>query len=379
MTQNTNGSKNKRRKRRKIRYAVAGLGWISQVALLPAFKNAENSELAALVSDDAEKLKALGETYHVKNLYTYEQYDDCLQSGEVDAVYIGLPNHLHREYTVRAALAGIHIFCEKPMAVKERECEEMIRAAEDHNVKLMIAYRLHFEAGNLEAIKLTNDGTIGDAQFFTSVNTQQVEQDNVRWEPISKGGGPVYDIGVYCINASRYLFQAEPAEVYAALTWHDAHQETRVEDKAAVVMKYPDNRLASFVCGFGQEGNSRYEVIGTKGMLRADPAYGFMNDITLHITREGKTDTKNFPARDQFGPQLVYFSNCILDGREPEPSGIEGLNDIRIIRAIHKSGETGKPVALDLVEKRKPSKRQEISRPPVESPELVNAESPSGQ
>lgn len=363
----------------KIRYAVVGLGWISQVALLPAFRNAENSELTALVSDDPEKLQTLGREYGITNLFTYDQYEQCLNSHQVDAVYIGLPNHLHCDYSVRAARAGVHVFCEKPMAVTERECEEMIQAAQENQVKLMIAYRLHFEAGNLEAIKITNDGTIGDAQFFTSTNTQQVEQDNVRWEPVSKGGGPVYDIGVYCVNASRYLFQAEPTEVYAALTWHDAQNASRVENKASVVLKYPDDRLASFVCGFGQEGNSHYEVIGTKGMLRADPAYGFMNDITLHITREGKTDTRNFPARDHFGPQLVYFSDCIRNGQTPEPSGVEGLNDIRIIRAIHKSGLTGMPVSLDqLIEKRKPDKRQELYRPPVQSPELVNAESPSG-
>lgn len=243
-----------RKSQRKIRYAVVGLGWISQVALLPAFQNAENSELAALVSDDPKKLQTLGKEYQVNNLYSYGQYDECLSSNRVDAVYIGLPNHLHCEYTVRAARAGVHVFCEKPMAVTERECEEMIRATQENDVKLMIAYRLHFEAGNLEAIKLTNDGTIGEAQFFTSTNTQQVQKDNVRWEPISKGGGPVYDIGVYCINASRYLFQAEPTEVYAALTWHEAHDKTPVENKAAVVLKYPGDRLASFVCGFGQEG-----------------------------------------------------------------------------------------------------------------------------
>jgi predicted dehydrogenase len=364
---------------RKIRYAVVGLGWISQTALLPAFQNAENSELTALVSDDPDKLRTLGKKYNIEHLYTYKEYAAALKSGAVDAVYIGLPNKLHREYTVRAARAGVHVLCEKPMAVTERECEAMIRAADEHKVKLMIAYRLHFEAGNLEAIKITNNGTIGEPQFFTSTNTQQVEQDNIRWDPAAEGGGPVYDVGVYCINASRYLFRSEPERVYAVLTWHDAHKKTRVENKAAVVLTYPDGRIASFVCGFGQEGNSRYEVIGTKGMLRADAGYGFQGDITLNITTAGKSRTCNFPGHDQFGPQLVYFSDCIRKNREPEPSGIEGLNDVHIIRAIHKSGETGRPVTLDrLIPKRKPNSDQAIYRAPVSAPKLVKAKSPSG-
>src|SRR5919109_4884539 len=138
----------------KIRYAVVGLGHIAQVAVLPAFAHAGNSELTALVSDDPEKLEKLGRKYRVKNRYSYAEYDECLAGGEVDAVYIALPNHLHREYSERAARAGVHILCEKPMAVTEEDCLSMIRVAEENQVKLMIAYRLHFEEANLKAIDL---------------------------------------------------------------------------------------------------------------------------------------------------------------------------------------------------------------------------------
>lgn len=377
MKSHSNGAK---RQARKIRYAAVGLGWITQAALLPGFQNAENSELVALVSDDKEKLRELGKMYRVENLFSYRDYTECLKRGEIDAVYIGLPNHLHHEYTVRAARAGVHILCEKPMAVTERECEAMIRAAEDNDVRLMTGYRLHLEPGNLEAGKIVNDGTIGEAQIFTSVNTQQVEADNVRWVPNALGGGPLYDVGVYCINASRYLFRDEPTQVSAAITWHNKGKKNRVEDKAAVVMQFPNNRLATFVCGFGQEGNSWYQVLGTKGMLRADPGYSFTSDITLHITRNGKPRDKNYPGHDQFGPQLVYFSDCILNRRAPEPSGVEGLNDVRILRAILKAGETGKAVKLErLVQKRKPMPHQAITRPPTRAPKLVKAESPSGR
>src|SRR5689334_7091572 len=152
---------------KKIRYAVVGLGHIAQVAVLPAFAHAENSELAALVSDDPEKRAKLGRKYKVK-AFSYAEYDDCLRSGRVDAVYIALPNHLHREYSERAARAGVHVLCEKPMAVTARDCEAMIRAARKNRVKLMIAYRLHFERANLEAAKIARSGRLGELRFFSS-------------------------------------------------------------------------------------------------------------------------------------------------------------------------------------------------------------------
>src|SRR5438105_2516048 len=144
----------------KIRYAVVGLGYISQAAVLPAFRHAENSELTALVSDDPEKLEKLSRNYDVRHTYTYEQYDECLRSGQIDAVYIALPNSLHRDYTVRAARAGIHVLCEKPMALSEQDCRAMIEAAETNHIKLMIAYRLHFEPTHLQAIEIIQSGKI---------------------------------------------------------------------------------------------------------------------------------------------------------------------------------------------------------------------------
>src|ERR1051326_3923280 len=157
---------------RRIRYAVVGLGYIAQAEVLPSCAHArENSELTALVSGDPAKLKTLGRKYGVARLFSYERYDDCLKSGEVDAVYIALPNDMHAEYAVRAARAGAHVLCEKPMAVDERECEEMIRAAEEADVRLMIAYRLHFEKGNMEAVRLARSGRLGDLRLMDSMFT----------------------------------------------------------------------------------------------------------------------------------------------------------------------------------------------------------------
>src|SRR5215467_1274161 len=185
--------------RNKVRYAVVGLGHIAQVAVLPAFQTARNSELFALVSDDPLKLNKLGKKYDIEHLYPYEEYSRALSN--VDAVYIAVPNHLHREYTERAAAAGVHVLCEKPMSPTARDCRAMIDAADQNRVKLMIAYRLHFEAGNLEAIRVAGSG-LGELRLFTSEFSQQVDDDNIRiTQPAERGGGPLYDMGVYCINA----------------------------------------------------------------------------------------------------------------------------------------------------------------------------------
>jgi predicted dehydrogenase len=192
----------------KVRYAVVGLGHIAQIAVLPAFKSARNSEIFALVSGDSRKRETLAKKYRVAQACSYEDYDQILSL--VDAVYLALPNHLHKEYAVRAAEKGVHVLCEKPMAVTEEECEAMITAAEQNRVKLMVAYRLHFEKGNLDAIRAVKTGRLGKPRIFNSEFAQQVKANNVRvTEPVSRGGGPVYDMGVYCINAARYLFGSE--------------------------------------------------------------------------------------------------------------------------------------------------------------------------
>lgn len=364
---------------KKIRYAVVGLGHLAQVAALPAFKNTSNSTLAAIVSGDAQKLKKLGRKYNLEHVYSYDDYDRVLT--EVDAVYLVLPNHLHREYVVRAAKAGVHVLCEKPMAVTEEDCKAMIEAADANKVKLMIAYRLHFEEANLETIRLLKSGKLGNPRIFDSTFSQQVADDNVRvTEPVEKGGGPVYDMGIYCINAARYLFQAEPTAVLASSANNGEKRFLAIDEMTSVVMHFPGERLATFTCSFGAADVSRYSVIGTKGSLTAEPAYDYSIGLRRQLTIGEKTSTRSFPRRDQFAAELIYFSECILKDREPEPSGWEGLADVRIIRAIYESARTGKAVELaGLPAKKKPAMRQEIHRPAHGKQKTVNAESPSGE
>ena len=363
----------------KIRYAVVGLGHIAQVAVLPAFKNATNSELVTLVSGEAKKLKKVGKKYCVEHVYSYDDYEQAL--SDVDAVYIALPNHLHREYAVRAAKAGVHVLCEKPMAVTADECQAMIEAAEENNVKLMIAYRLHFEAANLEAIRLVKTGKLGDVRFFTSEFAQDVVPDNVRvTEPVERGGGPLYDMGVYCINAARYLFRDEPTEVFATTSSNGEHRFRNVEEMTSVIMRFPKDQIAAFTCSFGAADIARYTLTGTKGTLTSDPAYEYAEPLKHQLKIGEKMKARTFPKRDQFAAELVYFSDCILNGKNPEPSGLEGLADVRIVEAAYESARTGKAIKLpELPTKKRPTEQQKIHRPAHGKPKTVNTKSPSGE
>ena len=367
-------------KRNRVRYAVVGLGHLAQVAVLPAFKQSRSSELAALVSSEPKKLMKLAKQYKVSKTYSYDQYEECLQSG-IDAVYIVLPNHLHREFTVRALKAGVHVLCEKPMAPTTRDCQAMIDAARKHNRKLMIAYRLHFERANLEAVDMARRGKLGELRFFSSDFAQQVVEDNVRVaEPVSRGGGPIYDMGVYCINAARYLFGAEPTEVFAVSATIRESRFRNTEEMTAVTMRFPGERLATFTASFGAADIGRYTLIGTKGTLTADPGYEYAEGINLETKVAGRSKKQSFAKRDQFAAELVYFSDCILKNKEPEPSGEEGLADVRIIEAIYKSARSGRVVKLArLTKKSRPKLAQEIHRPAHEKPSTVEVESPSGE
>ncbi|MGZ3709862.1 MAG: Gfo/Idh/MocA family protein, partial [Bdellovibrionota bacterium] len=321
--------------KKPIRYAVVGLGHIAQVETLPSFRNCRQSRLTALVSGERDKRRVLGEKYRIKNTFSYDEYDACLDSGLIDAVYIALPNHLHKEYTLRAARKGIHVLCEKPMAVTADDCRAMIQECEIGGVKLMIAYRLHFEAANLHAIDLIHrQGKIGEPRMLSSIHSQPTNYPNIRTSPISLGGGPTYDLGIYDINAARYLFRSEPISVYAQAVNNGKKPYRNIEETMSVILQFPKERLASLIYSYGAAGTDRFEIAGTDGDLWLEPAYTYKGDKTLGLTiEEQKCRIRVFKERDEFAPEIDYFSDCILKNLEPEPSGIEGLADVRIIEA----------------------------------------------
>lgn len=363
----------------KVRYAVIGLGHIAQAAVLPAFKHAgRNSVLAALVSGEAKKRRELGRRYRVPRVCGYEEVDELFASGAIDAVYIALPNNMHKEYTVRAARAGLHVLCEKPMAVTARECEEMIRATRNAKVKLMIAYRLHFERANLEAAQLARAGRLGDLRFFSSDFSMQVSDGNIRLKR-AMGGGPLYDIGVYCINAARYCFAEEPTEVFATAVRSADRRFREVDETVIGTLRFKDQRMATFTCSFGAADRSTYTVAGTRGTLTVDPAYEYAEGLAYQLKIGARTRKKQFGKSDQFAPQLLYFSNCVLHDRDPEPAGEEGLADVRVIEGMHKSISNGRWIGIKARQRqRRPTLRQEIRRPAVRrEPQLVDAKSAS--
>jgi predicted dehydrogenase len=372
----SNGKSPSRGKR--VRYAVVGLGHIAQTAVLPAFSNAQNnSELVALISDDPKKLRELSRHYGVKNTCGYQDYEACLRTGELDAVYIALPNNLHREFAVRAANAGMHVLCEKPLALDEEECLDIIQACAENQVQLMTAYRLHFERSNLEAISIVQSGEIGEVRIFNSLFSTQVKEGNIRLKK-ELGGGTLYDLGIYCINAARYLFRAEPTEVLAFTAKNGEARFREVDEMTSGILRFPNERLATFTSSFGAADAADYQVIGTKGTLRLTNAFEYSEKVELQVTVKGRRQKRIYARRDQFAPELIHFSDCILNNKPPEPTGLEGLLDVHVIRSLYESARIGRAVQLrDLVRNRRPSLRQQIHRPPPQKPLRIHTEAPT--
>jgi predicted dehydrogenase len=365
-----------RHRKGPVRYGVVGLGHIAQVAMLPAFAHARrNSRVTALVSDDRVKLKQLASRYGVEQTFSYDDYDACLE--QVDAVYIALPNSMHAEYTIRAARAGVHVLCEKPMAVTVEECRRMIAACRRHRVRLMIAYRLHFEEINLRVVDLVRRGRIGQPKFFNSSFSMTVRAGDIRTKR-DMGGGSLYDIGVYCINAARYLFGAEPRQVSAISVNDGGARLAEIDESTGALLRFEGERVAAFVTSFNATDVASYRIVGSKGHVRVEPAYEYAEGLEYELTIDGKTTRKRIGKRDQFAPQLLYFSDCILNNREPEPSGEEGMQDVRIVQALYRSAKTGRAVAIPPFTKAKrPTGRQRISRPGVRKPALLKVQSAS--
>jgi len=278
---------------------------------------------------------------------------------------------------VRAAKAGVHVLCEKPMAVTAHECRQMITACRNARVKLMVAYRLHFETLNLSAMEVARRGQLGELKFFNSSFSMTVRRGDIRTKR-QYGGGTLYDIGVYCINAARNLFRAEPTEVSAVSVNSGLKSLAEIDETTAATLRFGDGQVATFVTSFNAADVSAYRIVGTRGQLQADPAYEYAGGLKYTLTIDGKRRTKSIGKRDQFAPELLYFSDCILHDRQPEPSGEEGLQDVRIVEALYESARRKRPIVVRPFQKRaRPTSRQRISRPGVAKPDLIKVQSAS--
>lgn len=324
----------------KVNYAVIGLGRIAN-HFLGGVRNTTNSRITALVSGHRDKAERIAAANGVNSasIYTYENFDEIAQNKEVDAVYVALPNSMHAEYTIRAAKAGKHVLCEKPMATSVTECESMIDACKTANVKLMIAYRCHYEPTNLKAVQLIRRGEIGQVQAIESAFGFNIAPGEWRLSRKLAGGGPLFDVGIYSLNACRYLTGEEPEHIsaYASVIDHDG-RFSEVEENVSWTMKFPSGIVACCNTTYGAPMDGFFRVHGSKGWIKADPAFNY-DDLRLRADYAGTHLDEPNPARDpyQFAAEAEHFSHCVKNGLDPKTPGEEGLRDMQCIARIYRS------------------------------------------
>jgi len=334
---------------KKLGWAIVALGSLSINQILPAFAKCEKSRVVALVSGHPDKANKLALRYGVnpKNIYNYQNYDSIKDNPEVDVIYVVLPNSMHAEYTIRGLQAGKHVLCEKPMAVTSAECRQMIDVAKKADRKLMIAYRCHYEPLNQEAIRIARSQELGPTQMILADAGFAMGDPNVwRLKKSLAGGGSMFDIGIYALNASRYLTGEEPVEVNA-LTY-SAPNDPRfkeVEGNTIFQLRFPSGILANCSSSYCYFHQSHYRVMGTKGRLEMDPATWY-NGNRMWIERDGKIEQIEINEVDHFAAEMDHMSDCVMQNKEPLTPGEEGLRDLTIIEAVYESARTGKAVKL---------------------------------
>jgi predicted dehydrogenase len=273
-------------------------------------------------------------------IYNYENYDHIADNNEIDAVYIALPNGMHAEYTIRAARAGKHVLCEKPMATSVADSQAMTDACRSAGKKLMIGYRCQYEPVNLKAISLIRSGAIGQVQAIESANGFNIAKGEWRLTRKLGGGGPLMDMGIYSLNASRYLTGEEPVDIRAnaSVIDHDG-RFTEVEENVGWTMKFPSGILASCNTSYGSDMNGFYRVHGSKGMIELSPAFGY-EGIHLRAQMRGEPPI-DMPdpqsGYDQFIVEADYFADCIRNNKEPKSDGEEGLRDMKYMQEIYRA------------------------------------------
>ena len=363
---------------RKVRYAMVALGDITQEAMLPGVAHTSNSVLSAFVTGDAEKARVVGEKYGVTACYGYDRFEEMLRSGTVDAIYLATPNWRHAEFAVPALLAGIHVLVEKPMEVSTALCQQILDAQKASGAKLMVAYRLHFEPATLSLIDKIRAGELGELVSFSSCFAQMVDPENHR---ASNGieAGPVFDMGPYPVNAARAVFGAEPTEVISAVgTRHpEAGFSADFDDTVAVTLRFPGNRIAQFVVSYHANTIDSYVVLGTKGSVQVNPGYMFGMSLEHAQVIGEKKSHQSFKNTDHFGGELKYFSDCILNDREPEPDGEEGYADVRVLEGIVRALQSGRSETLaPFTRSRRIDTANVQTLAAKRTPELVNTSNP---
>ena len=338
----------------RVGFAIVGLGHLTLERLMPAFGSTRHCKPVALVSGDAEKARKVAAQHGIPDaaIYDYDGFDRIADNPAVQVVYIVLPNHLHAEFTLRAARAGKHVLCEKPMANTVAECEQMIEACQAAAVRLMVAYRSHYEPHNRALLRMVRRGEFGTLKEFLSTNSQNMgDPGQWRLKKALAGGGALPDIGIYCLNTVRFLSNEEPSEV---LGWmHSTPNDPRfveVEETMHFLLRFPSGFQATCHTGYGAHKSQMLRLMGSEGWAEMDPAYAY-DGIALRRERvvAGKVETlmPKIRERDQFALEMDHMAVCVRTGHEPLTGGPEGLQDQRIMDAIYESARAnGKAISL---------------------------------
>lgn len=334
---------------KKLGWAVVGLGSLAINQILPAFAKCEKSKVVAFVSGHRDKADKLAARYGVaaKNIYNYENYDSIKDNPEVDIIYIVLPNSMHAEYTVRGLQAGKHVLSEKPMALNPGECQQMIDAGKKANRKLMVAYRCQYEPFNREAIRMARSQEFGPAKVIVADAGFPIG-DPTQWrlKKAMAGGGSLVDIGIYALQASRYLSGEEPAELNAvSYTTPGDVRFKEVEETINFQLRFPSGLLANCTSSYGYFPTSRFRVIATKGEFELNPG-GWYDGLRLFVHHDNIIEERQLPVRDQFALEMDHMSQCVMEDKEPQTPGEEGLRDIKIMMAIYDAARSDKTVKL---------------------------------
>jgi predicted dehydrogenase len=326
-----------------VGFALVGLGKLSQTQLVPALRHTQLARLTAVVSGHPDKARRIAADNGVpeRSIYTYETFDRLADNPDVDVVYVVLPNAMHAEYTIRAARAGKHVYCEKPMAVSPTECEQMIAACREAKRQLGVAYRLHFEPYNLELVRLARSGELGALKFISAIAGTIPQPNQWRLDPKLSGGGSMVDIGIYALQAARMIAGEEPVAVSARATMTDPARLPNLDQTLAFSMTFRTGVLASCVSTYAAH-KSRVDVVTDRGSFGLEPA------LYYHGLKGFRSDGKPFAFADidQFAAEMDDFATAVRTGAQTRVPGEEGLRDVRIIDALYRSVASGREVRL---------------------------------
>ena len=327
----------------KLGIALVGLGNYSHFALKPALKETERVRLTGIVSGTPEKARLWSEEFSLpnSNVYNYETFDRIADNEDIDIVYIVLPNFMHAEYTIRALEAGKHVICEKPMGMNAEECKTMIAASEKADRLLSVGYRLHYERHHIEAMRLGKEKPFGTINFIESgLAYFQGDPSIWRLDKAKGGGGAIMDLGVYPIQACRYVAGEEPISVTAQAFTNDTSRFRDIYETFFWQFKFASGLTAQCTASYSSYVD-RFYASCHEGWFELKPSFNGAG--SSGTTSEGPM---NVPTVNQQALHMDDFANSILNDVPLRVNGLEGLQDLRIIDAIKKAIEDGGSVTI---------------------------------